>query len=198
MAGKELWLEAGLRALADAGAPGVTIDRLSATLKLSKGSFYHHFGGMGGFKAALLEHFEAVHTTRFIDAVERHVSASPRTKFERLLDMVLREHPKPNEPDVEIAMRAWAQQDLAVHAAQERVDRIRIGYLRGLWQALSGDDKDALPMGQLLYVLLIGAGHVIPPLPADELRRLYELVLRLAPASETSVRVKPASARRNR
>lgn len=170
-----------MKALAQDGAPGVTIDKLSAAVGMSKGSFYHHFGGIDGFKTALLEHFEAVHTTRFIDAVERQAPASPRLKIERLLDLVLAEHPTPEEPDVEIAMRAWAQQDPVVRAAQERVDRIRIAYLRDLWLALTADPDEASRMGQLLYLLLIGGGHVMPPLAAGELRRLYEMVLRRTP-----------------
>lgn len=198
MASRELWLDAGLRALARDGAGGVTIDKLAAALGLSKGSFYHHFTGIGGFKVALLDHFEAVHTRRFIDAIEGLPTASPRRKIERLLDMVLSEHPSSEQPDLEIATRAWAQQDAEVRAAQERVDRIRMSYLRDLWLALSGDAEEASQMGRLLYILLIGAGHVIPPLPAGELRRLYNLVLRLPLLATKKTRPKLTSTRRIR
>ncbi len=191
MAGRERWLDEGLKALAEEGAPGVTIDKLSARVGLSKGSFYHHFIGMRGFTTALMAHFEAEHTTRFIEAVEGEEAegaASPRAKIEKLLAMVLREQPLAGVPDVEVAMRAWAQQDPDVRAAQHRVDQIRIAYLRDLWLALSGDAGDASQMGQLLYVILIGAGHVIPPLPPNDLRQLYDLALRLAPADTPSAR----------
>lgn len=192
---RERWLDDGLEALAEEGAPGVTIDKLSARVGLSKGSFYHHFTGMPGFTIALMAHFEAEHTTRFIEAVEGETSASPRAKLEKLIAMVLREQPLAGAPDVEVALRAWAQQDPVVRAAQHRVDRIRIGYLRDLWLALSGDAGEASRMGRLLYLMLIGAGHVIPPLPARELRQLYDLVLRLAPAGHRGARLKPKSPR---
>lgn len=198
MAGRELWLDEGLKALAEDGAPGVTIEKLSARVGLSKGSFYHHFTGMPGFKTALMAHFEVEHTTRFIDAVEGEGAASPREKIEELIAMVLSEQPLAGAPDVEVAMRAWAQQDPDVRAAQHRVDQIRIGYIRDLWLALSGDAGDASRMGQLLYLMLIGAGYVIPPLPANELRQLYDLVLRLAPTDNRSARPQPTKPRRNR
>lgn len=181
MGSKGRWLDEGLKAVAEEGPPGVTIEKLSARVGLGKGSFYHHFSGMPGFTADLMAHFEVEHTSRFIDAVEAEAAASPRAKLEKLIAMVLHEQPVAGAPDVEVAIRAWAQQDPVVRAAQRRVDQIRIGYLRDLWLALSGDPGEASPMGRLLYLMLIGAGHVIPPLPANQLRQLYDLVLRLAP-----------------
>ncbi len=51
---KQAWLDEVLRTLADEGAPALRIDRLAGGLGLSKGSFYHHFDGMAGYKDALL------------------------------------------------------------------------------------------------------------------------------------------------
>ncbi len=181
VASRRNWLDAGLAILAEHGAPGLTIERLSAKMALSKGSFYHHFKGIGGFTAALLAHFEAVYTTRYINAVEQQASASPVAKLELLLDMVLNEY---QGPGLEIAMRAWALQDSAVREVQQRVDQTRIDYLRSVWQLLTGDCEEASQMGHLLYVVLIGAGHIIPAIPPDELRHLYNRILRLALASQ--------------
>lgn len=179
MASKRDWLDAGLAILAEHGAPALTIERLTAELTMSKGSFYHHFQGMSGFKAALLTHFEAVLTTRYIDAVEQQASDPPVAKLQLLVDLVLSEY---KGPGLEIAMRAWALQDPEVREVQQRVDRTRIDYLRSLWQALTGDSEEAAQMGHLLYVVLIGAGHVIPAIPPEELRHLYDRILQLAPA----------------
>ena len=78
MATRTTWLDAGLEMLARDGAPGVTIERLTAQLGLSKGSYYHHFKGAAGFRTALLEQFEAQFTTRLIDTV------APLRWFDRL------------------------------------------------------------------------------------------------------------------
>ncbi len=136
---------------------------------------------MSGFKTALLTHFEAVHTARFIDAVEQGPSAPPMVKLERLVDMVLGEH---GGRDLEVAMRAWALQDSEVRDTQERVDSTRVGYLQSLWWELTGDAEEASQLARLLYVILIGAGHVIPPVAPDALRRLYGLAFQLAGQSK--------------
>ncbi|RZS37594.1 TetR family transcriptional regulator [Herbihabitans rhizosphaerae] len=184
MATRQNWLDAGLVILAEHGAPALTIERLTDKLGLTKGSFYHHFKGMPGFRTALLAHFEAEHTARFIDAVERDGPDDPLAKLERLRDLVLLQAQIPgNGQDLEIAMRAWALQDTEVRAAQERVDRTRVDYLSGLWLRISGDRDEAARMGTLLYLVLIGAGHMLPPLTAEQLHGVYDLAIRLAPAS---------------
>lgn len=180
MASREEWLAAGLRALSAEGAPGVKIDKLSDQLGASKGSYYHHFGGVRAFKLALLDQFEAANTTRYIDAIER-LGLAPRAKLDRLIGAVLFEHPDDGNDALEVAVRAWAHQDSDVRAAQERVDRLRISYLRELWGALGADAHESKRMGQLLYTVLVGAAHVVPPLAAEQLREVYDIALRLAP-----------------
>jgi AcrR family transcriptional regulator len=170
------WLDAGLELLADEGAPAVTIERLTGKLGVTKGSYYHHFKGAAGYRTALLEYFEAQFTTRLIDAVERQPDAEPAAKLQHLLRLVTSD---PDSAGLEIAVRAWALQDPEVRAAQERVDRARTAYLKELCHGLkAGLDPDRF--AQLLYLILIGAEQVLPPIAKDDLRDIYALTLRLA------------------
>ncbi|MET9338082.1 TetR/AcrR family transcriptional regulator [Nonomuraea sp. NPDC003804] len=178
MASKRDWLEAGLRVLGEDGAPALTIERLCGDLGLTKGSFYHHFKGMAGFKTDLLRHFETEHTSRYIDSAEA-VADAASVKLDHLVTLVLED--KGGSHDLEIAMRAWAAQDDEVHALQQRVDRLRIDYLTALCGGLVGRRADAGPLAHLLYLVLVGAQQVVPPLPAEDLREIYALALRLAP-----------------
>ncbi|MEV2270017.1 TetR/AcrR family transcriptional regulator [Nonomuraea africana] len=178
MASKRDWLEAGLTVLSEEGAPALTIERLCARLNLTKGSFYHHFRGMAGFKTDLLKHFEAEHTGRYIDGAES-AGASAQAKLDHLANLVLDD--KGASYDLEIAVRAWALQDAEVHALQRRVDQLRVDYVRSLWRELGGREAEAEPMARLLYLVLVGAQQVVPPVPADELREIYALALRLMP-----------------
>jgi AcrR family transcriptional regulator len=162
MAGKRDWLDAGLALLAEQGAPSVTIERLTERLGLSKGSFYHHFKGMGGFRTALLEHFEAERTTRFMEQAEQARGDRLRT----LLDLVLAPGPG---PELEIAVRAWALQDAEAREVQARIDRTRADYLT----EVCGDAE----LGQALYLVVVGAGQVVPPLSGRRLKSALELVL---------------------
>ncbi|MBA3368394.1 MAG: TetR/AcrR family transcriptional regulator [Geodermatophilaceae bacterium] len=177
MADNQQWLDAGLAILEKQGAKALTIERLAEQIGLSKGSFYHHFGGMPGYKTALLAHFEATYTTQYIDAVERDLTADAITKLRALIDLVCEEG---EDQSIEVGLRAWALQDPEVYRAQERIDRLRGDHVRGLWLEFSGDEAQADLIGRLLQVLLIGAEQVLPPVPQGELRRLYEFVLGLA------------------
>jgi AcrR family transcriptional regulator len=172
------WLEAGLKVLADEGAPALTIERLTEQMGLSKGSYYHHFKGTGGFRTALLEYFEAQFTARLIDTVEQKPDADAATKLNRLLGLVLADEAKVK---LEIAVRAWALQDAEARATQERVDEARTAYLQQLCRGLASkqlDDPDRL--ARLLYLILVGAEQVLPPVRSKELRELYLMTLRLA------------------
>ncbi|TDW17489.1 TetR/AcrR family transcriptional regulator [Kribbella kalugense] len=168
------WLEAGLELLATEGAPAITIERLTDQLGVTKGSYYHHFGSAGGFKTALLEHFEAQYTTRLIDTIEGE-TAKPEEKLQHLLRLVLAD---PDVAALEIAVRAWALQDPDVRAAQERVDEARTAYLKELCRGI-GADVDPDRFAQLLYLILIGAEQVLPSIDRAELREIYDLTLRL-------------------
>ncbi|WEV24052.1 TetR/AcrR family transcriptional regulator [Streptomyces sp. 71268] len=220
MAGKRDWLEAGLAVLAADGAGAVTIDRLCGDLGLTKGSFYHHFKGITGFRTELLAHFEAESTTRFIEAVE-DVPGPTGAKFTHLLDLALAD--EGDRPGLEVAVRAWALGDVEARAAQRRIDERRIAYLHdllcesaapdaaadarptpspalgtasqaitpgaaavasetgGVHTGADGKSRDWLPLARLLYLVLVGGGHLVPPLPAEELRDIYRLASRLAP-----------------
>ncbi|MFI5690847.1 TetR/AcrR family transcriptional regulator [Kribbella sp. NPDC051586] len=168
------WLEAGLELLATEGAPAITIERLTDQLGVTKGSYYHHFGSAGGFKTALMEYFEALNTTRLIDTIDAEV-AKPRAKLEHLLRLVLAD---PDSAALEIAVRAWALQDPDVRAAQQRVDEARTAYLKELCRGL-GADIDPDRFAQLLYLILIGAEQVLPPIGRTDVREIYNLTLRL-------------------
>ncbi|TDD67170.1 TetR/AcrR family transcriptional regulator [Jiangella aurantiaca] len=181
MVSRRDWLDEGLAVLAEGGAPALTIDRLTGRLGVTKGSFYHHFRGLADFKTALLEYFEAEWTERYIAAVEAS-PAAPRAKLDHLLELVLADESGPGTSDPEVGVRAWALQDPQVRAVQERVDRARAEYLRALWRAAGGTDDEARLMGWVLYLVLVGASHVVPPVPAGELRDIYRLLLR--PAGE--------------
>jgi len=164
------WLDVGLRVLAEEGAPALTVERLSGRLGVTKGSFYHHFKGMGGFKADLLAHFEAAGTTGYVE----RAGGSARERLELLVDRARAD--EEDRPPVEPALRAWAMQDADVRAVQERVDRARIDHLARLWSEL-GPAEQALPMARLLYLVVVGADHVLPPLGPAALREVYQLAL---------------------
>lgn len=165
------WLEQGLVVLAEQGAPAVTLERLCERMGMSKGAFYHHFGSMPKYRARLLGYFESKCTTAVIDEVEAMDLLSASERLRRLMAEVT----KDASPALEVAMRAWAKQDPEAAQVQERVDATRIGYLRDLCEQAGQERPDQT--AKLLYLLLVGAEHVMPALPKAELREMYELLL---------------------
>jgi AcrR family transcriptional regulator len=182
MTPKERWLHEGLTVLAELGAPALRIDRLAERLAMTKGSFYHHFDGLAGYKSDLLAHFAELSTMRYIEAVESEPNLEPRQKLNRLMTLVL--HSPDDEGPLEIAFRAWAQQDRDVHEAQRRIDATRTDYLRDLCRGLGLPPRRALDMARVLYTVLIGSGHIVPPLEPADLRRLWTLTLEVLPPEE--------------
>jgi AcrR family transcriptional regulator len=179
-ADRSAWLEQGLALLREQGAPAVTLERLCERMGMSKGAFYHHFGSMPKYRTRLLGYFEDKYTRAIIDAVEVFDTLPARERLSRLIA----EASKGTGPSLEIAMRAWAKQDPEAAAVQERVDATRIGYLRDLCEQAGHGKPDQ--MAKLLYLVLVGAEHLMPPLPKAELRGMYELLLPLLDRSTST------------
>lgn len=185
VATREEWLAAGRATLIADGAPGVRIDKLAARLGATKGSFYHHFRSARGFKLALLDDVETRNTRRQVDAVEAE-ALPPRRRLERLVELVLPAGDTTGDAArLEVALRAWAHQDTDVHAYQERIDATRCDYLGRVWAELD-PSADAEAAGRLIYGVLIGGRHLVPSLDDAAIRRVYRLLLDLAPGGESS------------
>lgn len=180
MSNAEAWLDEGLVLLAEQGAPAVTLDRMCERMGMSKGAFYHHFGSMPKFRTRLLARYEERDTTAIIDVVE----SAPGLSAPQKLDLLAKEAIDDTGPDLEVAVRAWAKQDREAGEMQQRVDATRIAYLRGLCEEAGHPSPDR--MATLLYLVLIGGAHLMPPLPAAEKYGIYELLFPLLEAEEST------------
>lgn len=115
--GRAAYFRAAFAILAARGPDALTIAALCNRLRVTKGSFYHHFTGMPDFVDALLrdweEAFQAMvdETAGISDPVQRleitarHILAIPH--------------------ETESALRAWGFSNPAVGAAVRRMDRAR-------------------------------------------------------------------------
>ena len=148
-------LEAGLAILARHGEGALTIDSLCARLGVTKGSFYHHFGSREAFSRQLLEHWEQEHTRRFIELCQRTGDAADSYC---VLDALALEM----DDDIEVAVRAWALRDPLAREYQERIDRIRMDYLRALHHKMLGDKDLAVLFSRLEYAIFIGSRQIMP------------------------------------
>ena len=178
---KSDWLETGLAAVVAEGPNGLRIDRLCRRLGVSKGSFHHHFAGTGDFKRSLLAAYEDLVVKALDQAIDQTKAATPQAALAGLTAAITGT-PGLYRPELEVAMRAWAFSDAEVRAVQERVDRQRLASLRRIWSKIVDDPAEAHTASLLPYLVGIGASLVQPPIPPDQLRRVYELLLELVPA----------------
>lgn len=189
---KETWCRLGLALLREEGADRITVDRLCALLKKTKGSFYHHFDHLDGYLAELLRTWERDHTERIIAVIERE----RRTKRGARLDAAARKI----DHGLERAVRAWAMRNEGVRASLDSVDAQRIEFL----SSLHGNPDDAI----LEYALFVGFQQlriVDDPARAERLNarmhRAREALAsqargtRAAPAPRRGARPRPARAK---
>jgi AcrR family transcriptional regulator len=171
---KRDWLDCGLDILAEEGAQAIRLERLLASVGLTKGSFYHHFGGMPAYRKALAAYFEERYTSRYIDvATER--SDDPVARLAVLRSLVAEE--KESEVALEVAFRAWAQQDPDVRIVQARVDARRVEFLEQQLTGAGMGAHQALVIAQAIYLTLVGSGHVVPRLPVEAFERIWDMLL---------------------
>ncbi|MBM7845063.1 TetR/AcrR family transcriptional regulator [Herpetosiphon giganteus] len=176
---REDWLQHGLSILSSESVSALTIERLTTDLGVTKGSFYHHFGGWPSYKTALLQQFEQQDTLDII----QHLAGynNPSQKLRALFDLLtIVAIYAANDPwDVEIAMRGWAAHDAEVRAMIERIDNLRVSFVAEICSAITGNLDQGLLMAQHAYVILLGAVLMQPMLPMSRLRQLYDEFLRL-------------------
>ncbi|NBF00079.1 TetR/AcrR family transcriptional regulator [Nonomuraea sp. KC401] len=183
------WLNEGLKVLAEEGAAGIRIDRIAARLNLSKGSFHHHFDGAEGYKKALLAYFEHLSIEMFENAIsEVGESAGARVILARLTKLVRPGGTGLYRPEIDVALRAWATWDADVRAVQTRLDEARLSALQRVWRSAVASDEEARTAALLPYLLAVGATVVFPPVDADQLHDLYEILLPLVPDSSSQTR----------
>jgi AcrR family transcriptional regulator len=169
---KQDWLEVGLKTLGEFGENGLTIERLTGTLGVTKGSFYHHFRNVEDFREQLI----AFWAHQFI-STSSELPDDPQELF-ALLDVIMEEvFAAVTEP--EIAIRAWAQQDHMVHSLVERVDSVRRDFLLKVFRSVEVDDEQVRLMVDMLSTMLVGSITVLPRLSPERVMDLYREFKRL-------------------
>jgi AcrR family transcriptional regulator len=134
--------------LGESGPEGLTIAALCRRLRVTKGSFYHHFGGLGEFVTRFLTWWadESVELVRQMESEE-----DPRRRLELASEYALA-----FRHEAEAAIRAWGRSVPEVAGAVRRVDGVRQDYLAWAFQELGLTRADAQFFARLSVDLLVG------------------------------------------
>ncbi len=163
----EDYFREALAVLGDYGSDGLTIAVLCERLQITKGSFYHHFGGMPGFVTQLLEYWEREHSERLIKMSK--AQHDPTLRVRGLTDLGVQ---LPHAP--EAAIRAWGRSHPEVAEVTARVDRRRERHLVDAVAALGIDRARARLLARIGLTLLIGTQQREHQVDLKRLRAMFE------------------------
>lgn len=153
--------------LAVGGPEALTIGALCDRFMVTKGSFYHHFGGMPGFVTSLLAFWENEHSERLIQLSLDE--PDPVRRVPLLTEIAV------NLPhDTEAAFRAWARSNPEVALVQRRVDARRQKHLVQAFRALGHDRSQAVLLAQMAMAVLVGVQQLQHPVERMQLRQMFE------------------------
>jgi AcrR family transcriptional regulator len=161
-----------LAVLGEQGSQAMTIASLCERLEVTKGSFYHHFGGMPGFVEQLLAYWEREHSDRLIRLSK--TQPDPTLRITTLTEMGV------NLPHTsESAIRAWGRSTPDVAEVIARVDKRRERHVVDAIAALGIDRPRARLLGRIAIDLLVGIQtREVPPDP-KRIRQMLEEITKL-------------------
>jgi len=162
--GRDAYFDAAFALLGAQGPEALTIAALCKRLKVTKGSFYHHFSGMPQFVDALLRHWEEDHAA-LLDEVA--ALSDPVRRFEITAERV---HALPH--DAEAALRAWGYRDRAVGAAVARIDRARAQNYANTLALVIDDPERCWLLAHMGIAVVIGLQMVERPVDPKRFLRV--------------------------
>jgi AcrR family transcriptional regulator len=118
------WLEAGQSLLRRGGLRALKLRPLAEELKVSTGSFYHHFRDFDDYQGKLAAYFAEDQVSDLIAALER-ATPEPIERI-RLLGQTVRRR---GSSRIAVAMRAWAESDPRARDAVQRHDALMLDFL---------------------------------------------------------------------
>jgi AcrR family transcriptional regulator len=168
----EDYFREALTVLSEYGSEAMTIAVLCERLEVTKGSFYHHFGGMPGFVTQLLAYWESEHSDRLI-AISK-AQPDPTLRITTLTELgVGLPHGS------EAAIRAWGRSNSEVAEATARVDKRRERHVVDAVAALGIDRPRARLLGRIAVNLLVGTQQREFPVDLRRLRQMFDEVNKL-------------------
>jgi AcrR family transcriptional regulator len=126
--GREDWVREAFDLLAKQGIGAISIDALASRLKITRGSFYHHFENRRDLLIAILEYWFQAWTLEIREGVSS-LGLDPRTTLMALINTIRSR----GAADYDAAIRAWALNDELAADYVKRADEMRLGFITELF-----------------------------------------------------------------
>ncbi len=162
------WLEAGQSLLRRGGLRALKLRPLAEELKVSTGSFYHHFRDFDDYQGKLAAYFAEDQVSDLIAALER-ATPDPIGRI-RLLGQTVRRR---GSSRIAVAMRAWAESDSRARIAVERHDELMLDFLARSLMEIGFSREEAEVRAYGLITLGLSKVHA----PHLDMTTLFESLL---------------------
>ncbi len=173
------WLEAGQAILCENGIAGLKLAALTRRLRVSTGSFYHHFVDLEAYLNALADHFTADQVRDTLRQASDG-GADPLTRMRRLRRISV----KTRMFQLDSAMRIWAATDTRAAATMRAAERIVLDFLTQAFRDLGYAGNEAALRARLLLSANVARIEVASrPAGKRFFKQALELLTRDAPSA---------------
>ena len=150
----EDWVQAAKRELIARGIAFVKVGRLARALRVTRGSFYWHFGSHRELLRALLKDWESTNTYPFERLLPTEGDFDGLAAFDKVINLWVEE--REYSPAFDTAVRDWARNSKEAALAVRSADQRRIAVLRRIYLNLGYSDPDALVRARITYFHQVG------------------------------------------
>lgn len=182
--GRDVWIKAGLAALAAGGIAAVRVEVLAEGLGVTKGGFYRRFRD----RRHLLDEMLADWSAGRIAAIEQQTRRDGDSARDRLTALIrlYAERINTEAMAVELAIRQWARGDTPAAAAVAEVDTARLNSVAKLYGAAGLSAEDARARAFLFYSFVFGQSLIQFEVDSPRRRaRLLDACAALLTATDT-------------
>jgi AcrR family transcriptional regulator len=150
--GREEWIAAARATLVDRGVDEIRIYSLAKKLKITRGSFYHHFHSRDDLLSSIVKEWELRNQVEISQVRDRWAIEEPDLSEVVAVWMGV----NPTFPSFDIAIRMWARKDPKVDIIVKRVDDLWIGLLHDLFKIAGYSELDCYVRARVAYYHQIG------------------------------------------
>jgi AcrR family transcriptional regulator len=125
---REDWIAVARIMLAKAGVDGVKVDAAARSLRVTRGSFYHHFKNRQDLLDTLIEDWTSRNRSEIVAMRAEQMASGMTRMFHIWLGEEL------SFPTFEIAVRVWARKSRKVAALVREIDDAWVALLQDLFE----------------------------------------------------------------
>ncbi|MFB9051323.1 TetR/AcrR family transcriptional regulator [Sphingobium indicum] len=148
--GRADWMEAGQQLLMSEGIAGMRLTKLTKRLKVSTGSFYHHFSDMDDYLGALADYFNVAQVQGLVAELAAE-SPDPMVRIRHLASRSL----KSSLFALDRAMRVWAASDPRAAASVKQAEKIVLDFIADAFEHIGFGRKEARTRARILLTAAI-------------------------------------------